>query len=63
MRLLKVYHLLSTFLLNRRCFSMLILVFFVKPEESCGIQTYAGSLKMIDDWMIIYNSGIAKNNV
>lgn len=42
---------------------MLILVFFVKPEESCGIQTYAGSLKMIDDWMIIYNSGIAKNNV
>lgn len=52
-KLLKAVHLLSAFLWTGGAFSMMILVFFVKPDESHGMLTYAGSLKMIDDWMVI----------
>lgn len=53
LKLLKVFHLLSAFLWTGGAFCMMILVFFVKPDEGYGMQTFAVSLKMIDDWMVI----------
>ena len=53
MKLLKALHLLSAFLWVGGAFSMMLLIFFVKPHEGYGMQAYASSLKMIDDWMVI----------
>lgn len=56
MKLLKVLHLLSAFLWVGGAFSMVLLVFTVKPIEAYGMQTYAVSLKMLDDWLVIYGA-------
>lgn len=50
---MKAFHLLSAFSWTGGAFSMMILVFLVKPGESQGMQAFAVSLKMIDDWMVI----------
>lgn len=53
MKFLKALHLLSAFLWTGGAFSMMLLILFVKPQEAYGIYTYAYSLKMIDDLLII----------
>lgn len=53
MKFLKALHLLFAFLWVGGAISMMLLVFFVRPHEEYGMLSYASSLKMIDDRMII----------
>lgn len=53
LKLLKVVHLLSAVTWAGAGFSLMLMVFFIRPTEDYAMLTFAQSLKLIDDWLII----------